>query len=213
MEKNLGFIYSSEALLTALAAKATSLNDLDIISSTDLATLSASFQDFCIAQLRDRLERKLKSSDIGSRKDGSLAISVVIDALASLNVHGSRVVELKEAADTYITKVNKGKPELVNIARRLETFIGSYVSKVGDQGFVPKLDGLHTTVDDRQSIQKSMAKLTTGMDGAEKFKLLSSILGDDWESMNQLDKLLAARHIISSCDSKSIFPFNWAKLN
>lgn len=178
--------------------KSGALEAQDIIGSLELKAICAAFQTLCLSQLQKRLEKKFKSGEIGSSKDGSLAVSILLEILGPMDILPAQVAELANAAEVYVSKTKKGTPQVQDIAQKIECFTSVGVADGPEQ---LKLVGLAATTSGRQSIRKQTLASTVGASDSDKFTLLAAILGRNSAGLS-LEHLLAARHIISECESR-----------
>ncbi|RAL60971.1 hypothetical protein DID88_010067 [Monilinia fructigena] len=180
-EKPLSFISTSQSLLTVLMAKSKQLNDLAIISNQDFANLCTSFRQFLLVQLQHRLKKKPKRDDIGSHKDGSLFITIVLQALEFLSVDSSQLEPLAAEGQGYITKLNEGIPEVDDVRQILPEVFAANASS-NENGI------LHTGLDAFINTSAGRAACT-------------NLFGAELIGLTQLDKLVAIKYVIGACDN------------
>lgn len=202
-EKTLPFISTSQSLLTVLMTKSKQLNDLAIISNQDFTSLCTSFRQFLLAQLQHRLKKKPKRDEIGSHKDGSLFITIVLQALEILSVDSSQLEPLAAEAQGYITKLNEGIPEVDNVRQLLPELFAAHASSNENRILHTGLEALINTSAGRAGIKKKMEKITSGMENTEKLQLVQNLFGAELIGLTQLDKLVAIKYVIGACDSMS----------
>jgi hypothetical protein len=187
-----------EVVLSAFKAKAEVLNDLDIISNKDLTKIGKKFVDSLLEDLKNFL-RKPKNIKKADKSDQiTQSIYVTIDTLSALNVKGSKLTELASEADAFIDSLSESHP---NIVMKLRTFMSAYAEETR-KAFPIYVEDDITTIIGRQFIKRNGQALTVGKSQAEKLKLLKSICGGPSTPLVQLDGLLAARHIITSCEGE-----------
>jgi nucleolar pre-ribosomal-associated protein 2 len=199
-EKILPFTSISQAFFETLEAKSDQLNALDILGRDDATKLRVSLTEFLISQLRQRLQKKLKMDEIGTHTDGSLPVLVILEALESLHIQSSQAVLLVTDIEGYIEKLGDRDPEIIGTRRILQNFLDKHVA--GDSLHIRAnaLDvNSHTG---RLDVQKQIESMTSRMDNSEKLKLLQNLFGEDQAGLTQLNKLLAIKHVIASCESK-----------
>ncbi|QSZ29781.1 hypothetical protein DSL72_004298 [Monilinia vaccinii-corymbosi] len=207
-EKTLPFISTSHSLFTVLIAKSKQLNDLAIISNQDFTTLCISFREFLLVQLQNQLKRKPKGGEVGSHKDGSLHITIVLQALESLGVDSSLLESLAAEGQGYIKKLKEGRPEVDDVRQLLPEIFAAHASS-NENGI------LHTALElsvnssaGRAGIKKKMETVTSGMDNTEKLQLVEHLFGEGLIGLTQLDKLVAVKYVIGACDNIGYEPSN-----
>lgn len=188
-----GFIAIFEVVLKVLAdAK------IHVVDSEDLESTTAAFKDHVLGRLRNVLQKSRKGKAENNQEDALVIISI-IDALESLGVDASQVLDLKEDAAIYA----KSNTEL-EVGVRLETFIftvihGTSIKVVSEIEVDTELSGDVMTVCGRRALSEKARALATS-DSEQKLKLLSSIFKPDLTGLRCADKLLAAREVIISID-------------
>ncbi|KAM3078579.1 hypothetical protein ACMFMG_006449 [Clarireedia jacksonii] len=205
-EKILPFASISQAFFETLKAKSDQLHDLGILGRDDAAELLVSLTEFLISQLQQRLQKKLKMDDVGTPKDGSLPILVILEALESIGVQSSQVVPLVTDIEGYMEKLGGRDPEVTVIRRNLQNFLANHVASDN----LDIRDGAWdvSTHTGRLDVQKRIEFMTSKMDKSERLNLLQHLFGEDQAGSTQLNKLLAIKHVIASCQilfSLSIF--------
>lgn len=195
------FISTSHSLFTVLVAKTKQLNDLAIINDQDFTTLCTSFRQFLLIQLQNRLKKKPKKDDVGSHKDGSLLVVVILRALESLGVNSSELEDIATEAQAYIIKLNEGKPEVDDVRQLLPEFFAAHAASNENGILHTALEAFINTSAGRASIKKKMETVTSGMENAEKLQLVQRLFGEELIGLTQLDKLVAVKYVIAACDS------------
>ncbi|KIN03707.1 hypothetical protein OIDMADRAFT_158460 [Oidiodendron maius Zn] len=192
-----------QVVLFAFSTKKTALNELGILSSGDLRGIIDAFKDSLLGQLKTLLKMP-KQSPNSSRKTGAyLKLFSIIDALTAFHVDGSKLAALTDDVKHFIDSLTDAEDE---VASRLDTFMAVHSHDTDGEPLNVDLNGNTSTTFGRQGILDKVKALVATKDRHEKLDLLSSALGDDLTGISQLDKLLAVRHIISSCKGLSCSP-------
>jgi nucleolar pre-ribosomal-associated protein 2 len=181
------------AAISAFHARATSLNDLEVIRKEDLDRRTSAFKEGLLAQLKE-IFQKFRKGKSRKRKTSQatehLSIFSIINALSALGADSSKLAELEDDAKAFCASVQGSE---VDIGRRLETFMAIHRSNVIGEEL---LGGDISTVNGRQSIKEKTLASTVGKNKQEKLKLLESIFGPGLVGLTRLDKLLAAQQVI-----------------
>lgn len=184
-----------QVLLSALSAKEETLDELNLISRSDLKGVENSFKDSLVVQMRSLL-KKPEKLDSSSRTARHLELLSIIDVLTALGVDGLKLTELIDHAKTFINSLTETDGE---VASRLETFISGHARNEDGELVDTELKGDALTTYGRQGIIDKANALVTGKSEKEKLELVQAIFGEDLAGISMLDKLLAARHVISTC--------------
>ncbi|APA13957.1 hypothetical protein sscle_12g087270 [Sclerotinia sclerotiorum 1980 UF-70] len=200
-EKTLPFISTSNSLFNVLIAKSKQLHDLAIISNEDFTKLCTSFRQFLLVHLQHRLKHKPKTHELGSHRDGSLSIVVILQALESLDVDSSSLEAFAADGQAYITKLSKGNPEVDYVRQLLPEFFAAHVLSNEDGTLNTTLEAFINTSAGRAGIKKKMEILTTGMDNTGKLQLVQHLVGEDLIGLTQLEKLVAVKYVIGACEN------------
>lgn len=191
-----------QVVLFAFSTKKTALNELGILSSGDLRGIIDAFKGSLLGQLKTILKMP-KQSPNSSRKTGAyLKLFSIIDALTAFHVGGSKLATLTDDAKHFIDSLTDAEDE---VASRLDTFMAVHSRDTDGVPLNVDLNGNTSTTYGRQGILDKVKALVATKGRHEKLDLLSSALGDDLTGISQLDKLLAVRHIISSCKGLSCY--------
>jgi hypothetical protein len=188
---NLASISLFQVVLSALLIKVATLEDLGIISRHELEGIVDSFKDSLLIQLRSLLKKP---------EMAGLKLLSTIDALSILGVDGAKLAEFIDDAKSFIASLPETEHE---VAARLEIFIAVHSRDPVGELLDTELKGDTATIYGRQGIVEKASALTTGKSEQEKLVLLKSTFGVNLEGLLQLDKALAARHIISACKGLS----------
>ncbi|EDN95368.1 hypothetical protein SS1G_11245 [Sclerotinia sclerotiorum 1980 UF-70] len=210
-EKTLPFISTSNSLFNVLIAKSKQLHDLAIISNEDFTKLCTSFRQFLLVHLQHRLKHKPKTHELGSHRDGSLSIVVILQALESLDVDSSSLEAFAADGQAYITKLSKGNPEVDYVRQLLPEFFAAHVLSNEDGTLNTTLEAFINTSAGRAGIKKKMEILTTGMDNTGKLQLVQHLVGEDLIGLTQLEKLVAVKYVIGACESYQSTDVNTAQ--
>lgn len=196
---NFASVALCQVVLSALLAKEDNLHELNIITRDDLNGITSSFKDTLRGQLKSLVKKpeKLANSSGGRRH---LELLCIIDALTTLGVDGTKLAKLASDAKSCVTSLTEADDE---IASRLETFIAVHARDADGELLDTELKGDSSTIYGRQETIGKATALVTGKSQQDKLDLLQSTFGDDSAGLSQLDKLLAARYIISTCKGLS----------
>lgn len=187
-----------EVVLKVFNSRAAFFNDSGIINSTELAEISTSFKDSLLIQLEDIIQNSQKdkpSKRKSNKKPHSLLVISIMDALAALGMDASRLARMSDRAKSFASTLVDTDPE---VGKRVQTFVDMHSQNDADDDHEVQLAGDVSTVYGRQSIREKTRVATAGKDGKQKLRLLESLLTPD--GLTQLDKLLAARHVIMSIE-------------
>lgn len=190
-----------QVVLSALSTKEASLDKRDILSSDDLKGITESFKSSLLRQLKSLLKMPAKLANTSSEGETGLELLTIVDALSTLGVDGTEAAELVEDVKSFIASLTEAERE---VASRLETFISAYARDTDGDLLDTELKGNTFTIYGRKGIFEQAAGLTTGKSQQDKLDLLRETFGERLVGLSQLDKLLAARHIISSCKGLSV---------
>jgi nucleolar pre-ribosomal-associated protein 2 len=185
-----------QVVLSALSAKQASLDKRDIVSSEDLKGITDSFKGSLLGQLRSLLKKPAKLASTGSESETGLELLTIVDALSTLGLDGTKLAELVDDVKSFIASFTEAERE---VASRLETFISAHARDTDGDLLDTELKGNTSTIYGRKGIFEQATALTTGKSQQDKLDLLRETFGENLVGLSQLDKLLAARHIISSC--------------
>ena len=199
-----------EVVLAALLAKEAALDKLDLISCHDLKGISDSRKDSLLVEMKALLKKSKKSASSTDQMTKHLALLSVINALTTLGVDGPKLAELTDDAESFIASLPETERE---VASRLETFMSVHARDDDGDLLDTELKGDTSTISGRQGIVDKVNALIIGKDEEDKLELLKSLFGEDSVGLSQLDRLLAARHIISTCKGLSAFIMLMAKAN
>ncbi|CZR58084.1 uncharacterized protein PAC_07974 [Phialocephala subalpina] len=178
-----------EVALVAFHEKEMALNDQDIIPRDDIESITKSFTEALVNQLKPLL-----TADHGSRsqKSAYLGMGSIINALAALDVDALHVSKLENQVQEFIARDDESGSDL---KARLGAFMRIHSS---DGTIESDLGGDVTTVSGRDLILQRTEAALVNKDHQQKLDLLQSIIDSDSTSLDQLDKLLAARHAINA---------------
>jgi nucleolar pre-ribosomal-associated protein 2 len=199
-----------EVVLAALLAKEAALDKLDLISCQDLKVIADSRKDSLLVQMKGLLKKSKKSANSGNQTAKHLDLLSVINALTTVGVDGLKLAELTDDAKSFIALLAETEGEVVS---RLETFMSVHARDDDGNLLDTELNGDASTVSGRQGIVDKVNALIIGKDEDEKLELLKSLFGEDIDGLSHLDRLLAARHIISTCKGLSALIMATARAN
>ncbi|KAH6672915.1 Urb2/Npa2 family-domain-containing protein [Halenospora varia] len=192
-----------DTTLSVLRSKSMVLNDLDIISTTKLEKLSASLKEYLLDHFKILLKKAIKSSSksaSNSSANESIALLCTMDALAALGVTSLELQALEERAKTLANSESSKANDVLETGNRLDTFMTTHSEVIRLEDFGEQIHGNISTVYGRQSILEKVRAATSGKVEESKLLLLHSIFGAGFANMHHLDKLLAARYVIASCE-------------
>lgn len=191
----------SQIVLSALLAKEITLDELKVISSDDLNDVAGSFKDTLRSQMKSLVKKTEKLANPIDGAGRQLELLSIIDALTTLGVDGPKLAKLTGDVKSCVVSLTETQPE---IGSRLDTFIAVHARDADGELLDTELKSDSSTIYGRQEIIDKVAAMVTGKDQQEKLDLLQSTFGDDLAGLSQLDKLLAARYIISTCKGLSV---------
>jgi len=186
---NFATIMLFETAFTAFASKATPLNDLDIVSNDELASLIEGFKDSLLAYLQTLLQKSKKVKSL-------LALTCTINALSTLGVDGIKLAELAEDANSFILSLDNSQNE---VAIQLANFMATHVRNTEGETSNIELSGDVTTIQGRESIREKVKALVTEASQGEKLRVLESLCGP---RLTEIDGLYAARNVVIACEGQ-----------
>jgi hypothetical protein len=188
---NFALVTLFEVLLTALAAKVDSLNDLDIIASKDLTSITENFKDTLLASLNACLRtNKLK----GELKRQSIICT--LDALEALGIDGVKLNSIIQDAKSFILTLKDIEKEVVE---HLDDFMARHARDKDDEAVDIKLGGNVKTMYGRQAILDKVQAIVKGKDQDDKLELLESLSVCRPSTLNPPEQLLSIYHVIKLC--------------
>jgi hypothetical protein len=188
---NLASIPLFQVVLVALLSKIATLEDLGIINRPELQGIVDSFKDSLLVQLRSLLKKPKKAG---------LKLLSTIDTLSILGVDGVKLAEYIDDAKSFIALLPETEHE---VAARLENFIAVHSRDPDGELLDMEVIGDTSTIYGRRGMFEKASALTAGKSEQEKLVLLKSTFGVNLDGLSQLDKALAAKHIISACKGMS----------
>ncbi|TVY34122.1 Nucleolar pre-ribosomal-associated protein [Lachnellula occidentalis] len=180
--------------LVRLTLRLIALDDLGIIKTTEFQALCAELKEYLLTQLGVSLAGEFSPK---KKVRKSLLLFCTIDALTSFGVTPSDLAGFKDAAISFASQ-----PENTTFAvgKRLDVFMSIQAGEVGKSNFGTRVKGDLTTVYGREAIMAKVQAATSAKSEKSKLKLLDSIFGEGLVGLTQTDKLLAAQHVIMSCE-------------
>jgi hypothetical protein len=196
-----GWNYATIALfdttLRLLRDKLTQISDADVISVSKFQKITIAFKESLLTQMETimkKLEKRV--SEEKSHKDYSLTLLSIIEALPRLGVTASELASVKTSSEMLMKSSDFLTDNGFETGRRLETLLAEFGEL--DSGTVGDI----STSFGRQSILKKAQVSVAGKIQKEKFAVLASLVRPDNSGLLQLDKLLAIKEVIASCEGK-----------
>jgi hypothetical protein len=185
-----------QVVITVWRTKRTSS---DVFSTTLKATteeLSATFK----ALLLSNLQRCLQNPETLTKDDGERCMSLysTMDALGAIDVAGNDLANLQ--IDTMST-LDCLKELNLELYKRFELFMTEHYPQVFSEPLKQLLRGDVAAFNGREAIRRKALAMTKQMAELEKAQLVDDLL-EEVKDEQALDKLLALKHVISSCKGK-----------
>lgn len=197
------YIALADTTLSVLRSRSIVLNDLNIISTNKLDKLSASLKEYLLDHFRALLKKAIKSSSKSESKsfaNESIALLCTIDSLNTLGVTSTELQVIGEKAKKLANLESSKAGDVLETRNRLNTFMTTHSESIRLENVGERIQGDISTIYGRQSILENVRAATSGKDEKSKLLLLHSIFGTGLANMHHLDKLLAARYVIASCE-------------
>jgi hypothetical protein len=175
-----------QVALSSLVTKSTLLNDLGVLSTSDLEQLISILKKIMVSDF----ETVLTGSADWSKKEFALFLSCLLEALEDFKAGRADVEKLSGDAQSCASTLKDIRPDL---SIRLMTFIAA--ASADTSAILPNGDVSSDL--GRSSIQKTITAVAGNADVSKKLEIISSLMPDDDV---QLDKLLAIRHVIAACE-------------
>ena len=178
------------------------LSKADIISSSKLQKILVGFKESLLAYMGANLKKlEKRASKHESSSSRSLTLLCTLEALLRLGVTPSELAPFKSSASAIVSYEKFMADDMFEIGKRLQTFMAAY-SEHENNPIITPITGDTSTAYGRQSILERTRAAVAGKEQTHKFNILTSLLASDPEDLGRLDKLLAAREVIMSCDGK-----------
>lgn len=181
-------------VLTVTRSRLPVLDELDIIKTPDFEALCTEFKKSFLIQLKVSLDQEYDPTKTERR---ALLLLSTLDALTSLGVNASEVADVKDKAKTFVASSDN---TTFDVGKRLESFLAVHEGEIIKKKFGNKLKGDLSTVSGRQAVFDKVQTATAGKKGKTKLKLLDSVFGEGLVGLTELERLLAARQVIVSCE-------------
>lgn len=180
-----------EATLGTFIAKREALNDLTILSSSDLASITTSFEDLLLHQLQKAIRKPKKIKEHEKR----ISIVATVDALAAMNVDKIKLAAFANEAKDFVFVLNTVKHEL---GAQLGSFLAPHFYADG-QAVGPKTRGNTRSISGRKSIVANIQTEICSEDQDAKLELLKTLCRTPNTPPSDLDQLLSIRCMIVAC--------------
>jgi len=180
-----------EATLISLASRREALNDLEILTSSDLTTMTTTFEASLLSQLHKSLRKGKKLTENEKR----LAIVPTINALTAIKVDKTKLALLADDATAFLSTINEMEHD---VGMRLAVLF-SGTPQDGGQIMDLQTSGDTLSIAGRQSILAIAQTQIDGKDQDDKLELLETICKAPFATVAGLHRLLATKYIISAC--------------
>lgn len=193
-----------DVTLGVLQSKSASMADLDIISTSKYQKLITSFKESLLTRLKvviAKLTKNLPKDSSSGKTEHSLSLLCILDALPTLGVTNSEIVGLQEPAKVLTQSASFMSDDELETGKKMENFIITHSVGSEDGDLVSLTQGDVSTAYGRQAISEKVHAALLGKDQSSKLTLLASLFESELE-LAQLDRLLALRHLIASCEGK-----------
>jgi hypothetical protein len=187
--------------LRVLRDKLTQISEADVISISKFQKITIAFKESLLTQMETtmkKLEKKLAEDK--SHTDSSLTLLSIIEALPKLGVDASELAPVETSAETLMRSLKFLTDKGFETGRRLETLFAEFGVHAGELD--SSTIGDVSTSFGRQSILKNAQVSVAGKTQKERFAVLASLVRPDNSGLLQLDKLLAIKEVIASCEGK-----------
>jgi len=183
---------------SALKTRATHLRTLKIVSDEELHDLQDSFRKL----LLHNLERLIRRPEMIETDDNEKLMSLysTFDAVDAVGFRESDFDELRGNAKAVISTIVTSNLEL---GKRFELFMIEHDEKAFSGLFTGLFVGDVTSIVGRQGLQQRVLSITKGMIETQKLRIVIRLLDETSADMESLDKLLALKFVISSCEGRS----------
>jgi nucleolar pre-ribosomal-associated protein 2 len=188
-----------EALILVFISRSTSLDDLGIITASELEEITTNFKSCLLAQLQQLLQ-KPKTSSKDKEEAKHLTIVCALNAMASIGVDGTLLAKLVDDVKSFTATLADNELE---IGKRLDTFMSIHAQTPMGELLESEITGDMSTIHGRRSIHEQATALIIRMDEPKKLECLKSLIEDSITSSKKLDKMLAARYVITACEGTS----------
>jgi hypothetical protein len=204
-KKSTGWNYATVALfdmsLRVLRDKLTQISDADVISASKFQKITVVFKESLLTQMgttMKKLEKKISKEE--SQRNYSLTLLSIIEALPKLGVTASELASVNQAAESLVKASAFLTDNGLETGRRLETLFAEFGEHAAelDSGTIADV----CTSFGRRSVLKRAQVAVAGKTQREKFVVLASLVKPDNAGLLELDKLLAIKEVIASCEGK-----------
>lgn len=191
-----GMIRLVQVVITVWRTKCTSSDEFSTTLKTTTEELSATFK----ALLLSNLQRRLQNPEMLTKDDGERCMSLysTMDALDAIDVAGNDLVNLQIDTMSTLDYLKELNPEL---CKRFELFMTEHYPQVFGEPLKQLLRGDVTAFNGREAIRRKALAMTKQMAELEKAQLVDDLL-EEVRDEQALDKLLALKHVIGSCEGK-----------
>lgn len=193
-----------DVTLAVLRSKSAAMADLDIMSASKYQKLITNFKESLLTHLEvviGKLTKRLSKERSSGHTEYSISLLCTLDALSTFGVTSSEVVGLQEAAKILTQSASFVSGDELETGKRLENFMITHSVGLDDDALVSFAQGDVATVYGRQAISEKVHAALLGKDQSSKLALLGPLFESGFESA-QLDRLLALRHLITTCEGK-----------
>jgi hypothetical protein len=185
-----------QVVITIWRTKGTSSDDFSMALTETTEELSAIFRSLLLSNLQRRLQKPEKL--IQDDDERCMSLYSTMDALDALNVGESDLVNLQVDIMSTLDSLKEWNSEL---GKRFELFLTEHYPGVFGEPPKRLLKGDVTTVTGREAIRRKSMAMTKRMTELEKLQLVTDLLEEVGDAQ-ALDKLLALKHVIASCEGE-----------
>ncbi|KAH8596936.1 Urb2/Npa2 family-domain-containing protein [Bisporella sp. PMI_857] len=179
-----------EVTLNSFAAKRNALDELGILSSGDMASMTESFRRALLKQL----ERSIKKAKKHTGDEQFRLIDFIIDALTAVGVDEVKLAALSNDAKNFALSLDMSESDL---GSRISNFFSTHVRNEDGEIIDTRIGGDVASVSSRHALIKRLEAALDGKDQDDRLEILESLYRGS-SLVDQLDTLLAAKNIIAS---------------
>ncbi|RFU34601.1 hypothetical protein B7463_g1738, partial [Scytalidium lignicola] len=178
----------SQAVATTLISHGSTLNRLDVVDTSDHEDFMSAYSSALLSKFKTLLHKPSKyNSDDSAR---SLSLLSTMSALEAVGFDEKKLAKRVEDAQACITSMHDLH---LDLGKELATFMAAHTH------LETPFQGLATAASGRRTVCASTSGLLEGLDEDGKLQVLRSLMEEAFDGPDSLENLLAARHIIVSC--------------
>lgn len=185
-----------QVVITVWRTKGTSSDDFSMALKDTAEELSGTFRGLLLSNLQQRLQKPEKLTQDDNER--CLSFYSTMDALDAIDVGEGDFINMQV---DVISTLNSLKELNSELGKRLELFMTEHYPAVFGEPPKRLLKGDVTTIAGREAIRRKAMAMTKRMTEPEKLQLVTDLL-EEVGAANALDKLLALKHVIASCEGE-----------